>query len=79
LSGGTALEACQAASKLPTATAPEPRERGGASIRLEEREGVNRSDAIPEIESIQFFDSIIAIRKKRQLPRAHVRVPEGIL
>ena len=35
-------------------------------------EGVNTSDAIPEIESIQFFDSIIAIRKKRQLPRMHI-------
>lgn len=38
-------------------------------------QGQNRSDAIPEIESIQFFDSIAVIRKKRQLPRAHVVVP----
>jgi hypothetical protein len=37
--------------------------------------GLNLSDAIPEMESIQFFDSIIAIRKKRQLSRAHVSIP----
>jgi len=38
--------------------------------------GQNRSDAIPEIESIQFFDSIAAVRKKRQLPRASVMTPQ---
>ena len=37
--------------------------------------GRNRSDAIPEIESIQFFDSLAAIRKKRQLPRSHMHTP----
>jgi Methyltransferase domain len=42
-------------------------------------EGANRPDVIPEIESIQFFDSIIAIRKRRQQPRAHVMIPEGVL
>ena len=31
--------------------------------------GLNRSDVIPEIESIQFFDSIAVVRKRRQLPR----------
>ena len=39
------------------------------------KKGANRSDAIPEIESIQFFDSIIAIRKKRQYPRMHTTIP----
>ena len=38
--------------------------------------GLNRSDAIPEIESIQFFNSIAAVRKRRQLPRASVMAPE---
>jgi hypothetical protein len=38
--------------------------------------GFNRSDAIPEIESIQFFDSIAAVCKRRQLPRHHMMVPE---
>ena len=32
----------------------------------------NRSEAIPEIESIQFFDAIAAVRKRRQEPRAAV-------
>lgn len=35
-------------------------------------EGLNRSEAIPEIESIQFFDAIAAVRKRRQAPRAAV-------
>jgi hypothetical protein len=40
------------------------------------RHGLNRSESIPEIESIQFFDSIAVIEKRRQLPRYHVMVPE---
>ena len=38
-------------------------------------EGLNRSEAIPEIESIQFFDAIAAVRKRRQAPRAAVVSP----
>ena len=34
--------------------------------------GQNTSEAIPEIESIQFFDAIAAVRKRRQAPRAAV-------
>lgn len=41
--------------------------------------GVNTPEAIPEIESIQFFDSIVAIRKRRQLPRYSVLVPSQTL
>jgi cephalosporin hydroxylase len=38
--------------------------------------GTNNSEDIPEIESIQFFDSIIVIKKKRQLARVTVMSPE---
>jgi hypothetical protein len=38
-------------------------------------QGVNTSDDIPPIESIQFFDSIAAIEKRRQEPRGCVLVP----
>ena len=34
--------------------------------------GQNRSEAIPEIESIQFFDALAVVRKRRQAPRAAV-------
>jgi hypothetical protein len=37
--------------------------------------GLNTSEHIPEIESIQFFDSIAVIVKRRQLPRFHVQIP----
>lgn len=37
--------------------------------------GTNTSDKIPEIESIQFFDSIAAIKKGKQLPRYTTMVP----
>lgn len=37
--------------------------------------GLNRAGLMPEIHSIQFFDSIAAVRKRRQLPRYHVKVP----
>ena len=35
----------------------------------------NTETAIPPIESIQFFDSVIAVRKRKQAPRLHVNVP----
>jgi len=35
----------------------------------------NSTEAIPPIESIQFFDSIAVVKKRRQLPRYHVKVP----
>ena len=36
----------------------------------------NTADRIPEIESIQFFDSIAVVEKRRQQPRASVMVPD---
>jgi hypothetical protein len=35
----------------------------------------NRPETMPDIESIQFFDSIAAIVKRNQFPRHHVQVP----
>ena len=32
----------------------------------------NTETAIPPIESIQFFDSVVAVRKRKQAPRGHV-------
>jgi hypothetical protein len=37
--------------------------------------GLNNAEDMTNIESIQFFDSLIAIRKRRQLPRYHAMVP----
>jgi cephalosporin hydroxylase len=37
--------------------------------------GLNRPETMPDIESIQFFDSIAAIVKRNQFPRHHVQVP----
>ena len=37
--------------------------------------GVNTPEAMTDIESIQFFDSIAAVRKRKQLPRFHMKVP----
>lgn len=37
--------------------------------------GRNNSESLPPIESIQFFDSIAVVRKRRQLPRACVITP----
>jgi hypothetical protein len=37
--------------------------------------GLNNAQSMPDIESIQFFDSIAVIRKKKQLPRFHVKNP----
>ena len=34
--------------------------------------GTNRPESIPEIDSVQFFDSIAVLHKKRQLPRMNV-------
>ncbi len=37
--------------------------------------GLNTEATMPDIESIQFFDSIAVVRKRKQLPRYHVKVP----
>jgi hypothetical protein len=37
--------------------------------------GLNTVASMPNIESIQFFDSIAVVRKRKQLPRYHVMVP----
>lgn len=37
--------------------------------------GLNTPDAMTHIESIQFFDSLAAVRKRKQLPRHHLKVP----
>jgi Methyltransferase domain len=37
--------------------------------------GLNTVTSMPNIESIQFFDSIAVVRKRKQLPRYHVQVP----
>ena len=39
--------------------------------------GVNTSEQIPPIESIQFFDSISVVEKRQQEPRAVMIVPSG--
>ncbi len=39
------------------------------------RPSLNHPETMPYIESIQFFDSIAAIVKRKQLPRHHVQVP----
>jgi Methyltransferase domain len=40
--------------------------------------GLNTVTSMPSIESIQFFDSIAAVRKCKQLPRYHVMVPSPV-
>ncbi len=37
--------------------------------------GLNTEAMMPDIESIQFFDSIAVVRKRKQLPRYHVMAP----
>jgi hypothetical protein len=37
---------------------------------------LNKPEFMTEIESIQFFDSIAVVRKRRQLPRFHMHSPE---
>ncbi len=39
------------------------------------KRGMNKKEFMTNIESIQFFDSIAAIRKRAQLPRFHVQSP----
>lgn len=39
------------------------------------KKGINNIGSMQSIESIQFFDSIVAIRKRRQRPRYHVMLP----
>jgi hypothetical protein len=41
------------------------------------KSGLNNAESIPDIESIQFFDSIAVIKKRKQRPRFHVKVPPG--
>jgi hypothetical protein len=33
---------------------------------------------MPDIESIQFFDSIAVIIKRKQLPRRHLAIPSDV-
>jgi cephalosporin hydroxylase len=40
-----------------------------------QKKGMNNATDMTDIESIQFFDSIAAIRKRKQLPRYQVMVP----
>jgi len=40
------------------------------------RKSGHSAEQIPDIESIQFFDGLAVVRKRRQLPRVHVKVPE---
>ncbi|MBY6242465.1 hypothetical protein [Methylosinus sp. Sm6] len=40
------------------------------------RKGLRSAERTTEIESIQFFDGLAAVRKRRQLPRLHVKIPE---
>jgi hypothetical protein len=40
--------------------------------------GLNNAESMPDIESIQFFDSIAVIRKRKQIPRFHVKSPSEI-
>jgi hypothetical protein len=39
--------------------------------------GLNSLESMPEIGSIQFFDSIAVVRKKKQIPRFHVMSPSA--
>jgi hypothetical protein len=40
-----------------------------------QKKGLNNVGAMSHIDSIQFFDSIAVIKKRKQLPRYHVMVP----
>ncbi len=40
-----------------------------------QKKGLNKPADMTDMESIQFFDSIVAIRKRKQLPRYQVMVP----
>jgi hypothetical protein len=37
------------------------------------KDGLNNTESMSDIESIQFFDSIAVVRKRKQLPRFHVK------
>jgi hypothetical protein len=39
------------------------------------KRGLNTAASMPDIESIQFFDSIAVIVKRKQLPRLHIAIP----
>jgi hypothetical protein len=39
------------------------------------KHGLNDAAAMPEIESLQFFDSVAVVAKRKQSPRRHVIVP----
>ena len=41
------------------------------------KHGLNNNNSMPDIESIQFFDSIAVVSKRKQHPRFHVQVPSG--
>jgi cephalosporin hydroxylase len=43
--------------------------------RVYQKKGLNTPEAASEIESIQFFDSIAAVRKRKQAPRYHLQIP----
>lgn len=40
-----------------------------------QKHGMNTEDAMPDIESIQFFDSVAVVKKRKQRPRFHLQVP----
>jgi cephalosporin hydroxylase len=42
------------------------------------KKGLNAAAAMPDIESIQFFDSIAVIIKRKQLPRRHLAIPSDV-
>lgn len=42
------------------------------------RKGAHSVDQMPEIESIQFFDGLAVVTKRRPLPRVHVKVPDHV-
>jgi hypothetical protein len=42
------------------------------------KDGLNNTESMSDIESIQFFDSIAVVRKRKQLPRFHVKSPSEI-
>jgi cephalosporin hydroxylase len=39
------------------------------------KNGFNNVESMSDIESIQFFDSIAVVNKRKQLPRFHVKIP----
>ncbi len=41
------------------------------------KHGLNTDNSMPDIESVQFFDSIAVVSKRKQRRRFHVQVPSG--